>query len=188
MTIEIKKNAAETIIRIVGRLDTITAPALDKAINEDIGFLPGNDALCTQHGSLGHGAGDIQHEHGVGGLGAAADNDGIGAHGRQGNQEVAVRRLQVIGEFTGCGGLGKYGLVRPDAAGMSGGNILGIKEALPIIHSAGIRNGGVRRGACREAQGRQEGYDHHNAQQHCDQPLGETVPSCHFSTTPFSKE
>ena len=37
MTIEIKKNAAETIIRIVGRLDTITAPALDKAINEDIG-------------------------------------------------------------------------------------------------------------------------------------------------------
>ena len=37
MTLEIKKNAAETIIRIVGRLDTITAPALDKAINEDIG-------------------------------------------------------------------------------------------------------------------------------------------------------
>ena len=37
MTIEIKKNAAETIIRIAGRLDTITAPALDKAINEDIG-------------------------------------------------------------------------------------------------------------------------------------------------------
>ena len=37
MTIEIKKNAAETIIRIVGRLDTITAPALDKAINEAIG-------------------------------------------------------------------------------------------------------------------------------------------------------
>ena len=37
MTIEIKKNAAETVIRIVGRLDTITAPALDKTINEDIG-------------------------------------------------------------------------------------------------------------------------------------------------------
>ena len=37
MTIEIKKNAAETIIEIVGRLDTITAPALDKAIQEDIG-------------------------------------------------------------------------------------------------------------------------------------------------------
>ena len=37
MTIEIKKNAGETIIRIVGRLDTITAPALDKTINEDIG-------------------------------------------------------------------------------------------------------------------------------------------------------
>ena len=37
MTIEIKKSAAETIIEIVGRLDTITAPALDKAINEDIG-------------------------------------------------------------------------------------------------------------------------------------------------------
>ena len=37
MTIEIKKNQEETIIEIVGRLDTITAPALDKTINEDIG-------------------------------------------------------------------------------------------------------------------------------------------------------
>ena len=37
MTIEIKKTEAETIIEIVGRLDTITAPALDKTINEDIG-------------------------------------------------------------------------------------------------------------------------------------------------------
>ena len=37
MTIEIKKNSQETIIEIVGRLDTITAPALDKTINEDIG-------------------------------------------------------------------------------------------------------------------------------------------------------
>ena len=37
MTIQIKKNAAETTIEIVGRLDTITAPALDKTINEDLG-------------------------------------------------------------------------------------------------------------------------------------------------------
>ena len=37
MTIEIKKTAAQTTIEIVGRLDTITAPALDKTINEDIG-------------------------------------------------------------------------------------------------------------------------------------------------------
>ena len=37
MTIEIKKTETETIIEIVGRLDTITAPALDKTINEDIG-------------------------------------------------------------------------------------------------------------------------------------------------------
>ena len=37
MTIEIKKSAEQTIIEIVGRLDTITAPALDKTINEDIG-------------------------------------------------------------------------------------------------------------------------------------------------------
>ena len=37
MTIEIKKNQEETVIEIVGRLDTITAPALDKTINEDIG-------------------------------------------------------------------------------------------------------------------------------------------------------
>ena len=36
MTIEIKKNQQETTIEIVGRLDTITAPALDKAICEDI--------------------------------------------------------------------------------------------------------------------------------------------------------
>ena len=37
MTIEIKKNQNETIIEVEGRLDTITAPALDKTINEDIG-------------------------------------------------------------------------------------------------------------------------------------------------------
>ena len=37
MTIEIKKNPTATVIEIAGRLDTITAPALDKTINEDIG-------------------------------------------------------------------------------------------------------------------------------------------------------
>ena len=37
MTMEIKKNAEVTIIEIVGRLDTTTAPMLEKAINEDIG-------------------------------------------------------------------------------------------------------------------------------------------------------
>ena len=36
MTIEIKKNTESTIIEIVGRLDTNTAPALDKTISEDI--------------------------------------------------------------------------------------------------------------------------------------------------------
>ena len=36
MTIEIKKNAEETVIKLAGRLDTTTAPALDKTINEDI--------------------------------------------------------------------------------------------------------------------------------------------------------
>ena len=36
MTIEIKRNATETVIEAVGRLDTTTAPALDKTINEDI--------------------------------------------------------------------------------------------------------------------------------------------------------
>ena len=35
MTIEIKKNAQEKIIEVAGRLDTTTAPALDKKINED---------------------------------------------------------------------------------------------------------------------------------------------------------
>ena len=37
MTIEIKRNADETTIEIVGRLDTTTAPVLDKTINEDLG-------------------------------------------------------------------------------------------------------------------------------------------------------
>ena len=37
MTIEIKRNAEETTIELVGRLDTTTAPALDKTIQEDIG-------------------------------------------------------------------------------------------------------------------------------------------------------
>ena len=32
MTIEIRKDAAQTIVEIAGRLDTITAPALDKTV------------------------------------------------------------------------------------------------------------------------------------------------------------
>ena len=35
MTIEIKRTAEQTIIEVAGRLDTITAPSLDKTINED---------------------------------------------------------------------------------------------------------------------------------------------------------
>ena len=37
MTIEIKRNQEETIMEVVGRLDTITAPTLEKAIDEDRG-------------------------------------------------------------------------------------------------------------------------------------------------------
>ena len=36
MTIEIKRTAEATTIEIVGRLDTTTAPELDKTINENI--------------------------------------------------------------------------------------------------------------------------------------------------------
>ena len=36
MTIEIKRNAEEIILQIAGRLDTTTAPALDKSILENI--------------------------------------------------------------------------------------------------------------------------------------------------------
>ena len=36
MTIEIKRNAEEIVLEIVGRLDTTTAPALDKTINENV--------------------------------------------------------------------------------------------------------------------------------------------------------
>lgn len=37
MTMEIKKNAEAAVIEIAGRLDTTSAPALEKAICEDIG-------------------------------------------------------------------------------------------------------------------------------------------------------
>ena len=37
MTMEIKRNGQQTTIEIVGRLDTTTAPVLDKTIMEDIG-------------------------------------------------------------------------------------------------------------------------------------------------------
>ena len=37
MMIEIKKNAEYTVIEIVGRLDTTTAPSLEKTLNEDMG-------------------------------------------------------------------------------------------------------------------------------------------------------
>ena len=37
MTMEIKRNGQETTIEIVGRLDTNTAPVLEKTITEDLG-------------------------------------------------------------------------------------------------------------------------------------------------------
>ena len=37
MTIEIIKNADTAVIEIIGRLDTTSAPSLEKAIHEDIG-------------------------------------------------------------------------------------------------------------------------------------------------------
>ena len=36
MTLEIKKNADRIVLEITGRLDTITAPALDTTINENL--------------------------------------------------------------------------------------------------------------------------------------------------------
>ena len=36
MTLEIKRNADETIIKLAGRLDTTTAPSLDTTINNDL--------------------------------------------------------------------------------------------------------------------------------------------------------
>ena len=37
MMIEIKKNAENTIVEIVGRLETTTAPSLEKTLNDDMG-------------------------------------------------------------------------------------------------------------------------------------------------------
>ena len=36
MNIEIKKDADKLVLEITGRLDTVTAPTLDKAINENL--------------------------------------------------------------------------------------------------------------------------------------------------------
>lgn len=36
MTIEIKRNGEDTAVLLSGRLDTVTAPELEKTINEDI--------------------------------------------------------------------------------------------------------------------------------------------------------
>ena len=36
MTIEIKKHAKETVIEVTGRLDTITAPVLEKTVGENM--------------------------------------------------------------------------------------------------------------------------------------------------------
>ena len=36
MTIDIKKTDAETVVAVVGRLDTSTAPVLDKTINQEV--------------------------------------------------------------------------------------------------------------------------------------------------------
>ena len=39
MTIDIKRNAKETTISVAGRLDTITAPSLEKTIADSIGSI-----------------------------------------------------------------------------------------------------------------------------------------------------
>ena len=49
MTLEIIKNAEEIIIGIAGRLDTSTAPDLDKFINEDVA---GNEKLVLDFNKL----------------------------------------------------------------------------------------------------------------------------------------
>lgn len=36
MTIEVNRNAEEVVIGVVGRLDTTTAPTLEKSINEEV--------------------------------------------------------------------------------------------------------------------------------------------------------
>jgi anti-sigma B factor antagonist len=36
MTLEIKKNADEIVLEVSGRIDAVTAPALEKAINENL--------------------------------------------------------------------------------------------------------------------------------------------------------
>ena len=36
MTIEVNRNAKEVVIGVVGRLDTTTAPTLEKSINEEV--------------------------------------------------------------------------------------------------------------------------------------------------------
>ena len=37
MMIEIKKSAENTVVEILGRLDTTTAPSLEKTLNQDMG-------------------------------------------------------------------------------------------------------------------------------------------------------
>ena len=49
MTIEIKRNAEEIVLEIVGRLDTTTAPALDKTIGENINEI--ERIACEKTGS-----------------------------------------------------------------------------------------------------------------------------------------
>lgn len=49
MTIDIERTASQTILRITGRLDTITAPALDKTIQQD---LVGADSLVLDMAGL----------------------------------------------------------------------------------------------------------------------------------------
>ena len=49
MTIDIKRNADEITIALVGRLDTTTAPALDKTITNDV---EDNKSLVLDFGSL----------------------------------------------------------------------------------------------------------------------------------------
>ena len=138
------------------------------------GVVGGNGQVVNGIGPV-HGAGHIQHQHGVGGDGGIAHDLRVGGQGRQGHQEVILPQFHRGGELGGD--LGQYRLVGPDGTGIlrtvkrvavSVGTQAEI--SLPAVQGAGVGDHGAAElgrirdngKGCRRNHGKQ--HDQHQDQ------------------------
>ena len=170
--------------------DLIGAGVQDHTHTVIVAFHQGADGVISSggHGAqsrIVHGAGDVQHEHGIRGLGALTDHHGIGAQCGQGYKKVILPHAQPGNSREGCCDIlaGKHGLVRPDTAGMlRRGHTTRQEGVPPCVHGAGVCHNAALDHIRLYGNSGHYGKHQHDAQQHSDEALRNCVDfHCHFN-------